>query len=205
MPYLCRLWELMPQYRADMEMEEDIKMCVATLRRGGLILYPTDTIWGIGCDATRPEAVERVYRLKQRADNKAMLVLVDSVARLERYVDSVPPIAYQLIEVTDKPLTIVYDNALGLAPNLLGDCNSAGIRVTAETFSRRLCERFGRPVVSTSANLSGQPSAATFGEISKEIIDGVDYVARYRQDDNTPHAASGIIQLRADGTIKILR
>lgn len=187
------------------DFEDDIRQCVATLRKGGLILYPTDTIWGIGCDATRADAVRRVYELKRRADNRAMLALVDSVERLEGYVEDVPEVAYQLIEVADKPLTIVYDGAVGIADNLLGPGRSVGIRVTCEEFSRALCRRFGRPIVSTSANISGGPSAATFGQISREIVEGVDYVVRYRQDDTTPGSASSVVQLRGDGTIKILR
>ena len=133
--------------------EEDIRNCIEILKKGGLILYPTDTIWGIGCDATNAEAVKRVYELKQRADNKAMIVLVDDASVLDRYMHEVPEMAYQLIEVADKPLTIVYDGAKNIAANLLGDNNSVGIRVTSERFSKELCRRFRRPVVSTSANI----------------------------------------------------
>lgn len=186
-------------------MEEDIKKSIEILRKGGIILYPTDTIWGIGCDATNAEAVKRVYELKKRADNKAMLVLIDSEDKLDRYVSEVPEVAYQLIEVAVKPLTIVYDGAYNLASNLLGDNSSVGIRVSGEQFSQQLCRRFGKPIVSTSANISGEPSAKTFKEVSDEIKKGVDYIVNYRQNDSNPHEASSIIKLGVDGEVKILR
>lgn len=185
--------------------EEDIKKCVEIMRKGGIILYPTDTIWGIGCDATNADAVKRVYDLKQRTDSKAMLVLVDNEARLDRYVTDVPEVAYQLVEVADKPLTVIYDGAKNLAPNLVGSDGSIGIRVTREAFSRELCRRFGRPVVSTSANVSGAASARNFDEISDEIKNGVDYIVDFRRNDKTPHKASSIIKLKSDGTVTILR
>ena len=185
--------------------EEDIKKCVEIMRKGGIILYPTDTIWGIGCDATNADAVKRVYDLKQRTDSKAMLVLVDNEARLDRYVTDVPEVAYQLVEVADKPLTVIYDGAKNLAPNLVGSDGSIGIRVTREAFSRELCRRFCRPVVSTSANVSGAASARNFDEISDEIKNGVDYIVDFRRNDKTPHKASSIIKLKSDGTVTILR
>lgn len=175
------------------------------MRKGGIILYPTDTIWGIGCDATNVDAVKRVYELKRRADNKAMLVLMESEKMLERYVENVPEMAYELISVAVSPLTIIYDGGYNLAPNLLGDNNSIGIRISHEKFSQLLCRRFGKPIVSTSANISGEPSARTYKEISDEIKKGVDYIVRYRRDDANPHSASNIIKLSEDGTIKILR
>ena len=187
------------------DMEEDIKKCIDILNKGGLILYPTDTIWGIGCDATNADAVKKVYELKKREDNKAMLVLLDSVNNLDRYVRDVPEIAYDLIDVAVKPLTIIYDNGYNLAENLLGENKSIGIRVTKETFSQALCRKFRRPIVSTSANISGEPSATVFKEISSEIINGVDYVVNYRQNDNNKHCASSIIKLGADASIKIIR
>lgn len=188
-----------------MDFIDDIKNCVEVMRRGGVILYPTDTIWGIGCDATNAEAVKRVYDLKRRADNKAMLVLVDDPARLDRYVHDVPEIAYQLVEVADKPLTIIYDKAKNLAPNLVGEDGSIGIRVTCEAFSKELCRRFGRPIVSTSANISGAAPAPSFADIQDDIKNGVDYIVKYRQDEKIPHKASSIIKLKSDGTISILR
>lgn len=188
-----------------MVFEEDVKKCVEVMKRGGIILYPTDTVWGIGCDATNADAVKRIYQLKQRADNKAMLVLVDDMARIERIVDEVPEIAYQLVEVADKPLTIIYDNARNLAANLIGADGSIGIRVSNEPFSRELCRRLNRPVVSTSANISGKKPAPFFDEIDDAIKQGVDYIAQYRQNDKTPHRPSSIIKLKTDGTISIIR
>lgn len=186
-------------------MDEEIKKCIEVLNRGGVILYPTDTIWGIGCDATNTDAVKKVYDLKRRVDSKAMLVLLDSVNNLDRYVRDIPEIAYDLIDLAVSPLTIIYDNGYNLATNLLGEHNSVGIRVTHEKFSQMLCKRFRRPIVSTSANISGEPSATTFCEISQVIKDGVDYIVNYRRDDNNKHKASSIIKLGADGSIKILR
>ena len=147
-------------------MTEDIKKACEVMAAGGIILYPTDTIWGIGCDATNEKAVQRVYELKRRTDNKAMLVLMDSEAKLDRYVSDVPDIAWDLISVSDKPLTIIYSSAKNLATNLLGADGSVGIRITNEEFSKKLCERFRKPLVSTSANVSGEPSPANFSEVS---------------------------------------
>lgn len=186
-------------------MEDDIKKCIEVLKRGGLILYPTDTIWGIGCDATNPEAVKKIYALKRREDNKAMLVLLDNANNLDRYVHNIPDIAYDLLDVAVSPLTIIYDNGYNLAPNLLGENQSIGIRISHETFSQTLCKRFRRPIVSTSANISGEASASTFDTISEEIKAGVDYIVNYRREDNSNHKASSIIKIGADGTIKILR
>ena len=183
----------------------DLESCLRTLRDGGLILYPTDTIWGIGCDATSDEAVRRVYALKQRADHKAMLTLVDSTSRIGSYVDTIPDIAWDLVELSKRPLTIIYPRARNLAPSLLGPDGSIGIRVTRERFSHALCERFRRPIVSTSANLSGEASPKCFNEISDEVIRGVDYVVHYRRTDLTPARPSGILLLGADGTIKVIR
>lgn len=172
---------------------------------GGVILYPTDTIWGLGCDATNPEAVRRVYEIKQRADSKAMLVLVDSSVKVDFYVDDVPEIAWDLIELTDKPLTIIYSGARNLASNLLAEDGSVGIRVTQEKFSHQLCQRFRKAIVSTSANISGQPSPANFSEISEELKSLVDYVVTYRQDDISRPAPSSIIKLGKGGVIDIIR
>lgn len=187
------------------QMIEDIKKACEVLRAGGLILYPTDTIWGIGCDATNEEAVKKVYELKKRSDNKAMLVLTDSPVKLETYVSEIPDIAWDLIEVADKPLTIIYSNAKNLAKNLLGEDGSVGIRVTNEEFSRKLCESFRKPLVSTSANVSGEPSPANFSEISEEVKNGVDYIVGYRQDDMQKASPSNIIKLGAGGLVQIIR
>lgn len=172
---------------------------------GGLILYPTDTIWGIGCDATNEEAVRRVYELKRRSDHKAMLLLMDSSAKLNYYVQEVPDVAWDLIELADSPLTVIYSGARNVAPNLLAEDGSVGIRITQEEFSHKLCERFRKPLVSTSANVSGDPSPANFSEISETIKAGVDYIVRYRQDDLSKAAPSHIIKLGAGGLVKIIR
>ena len=172
---------------------------------GGLILYPTDTIWGIGCDATNEEAVRRVYELKRRSDHKAMLLLLDSSAKLNYYVQDVPDVAWDLIELADSPLTVIYSGARNVAPNLLAEDGSVGIRITQEEFSHKLCERFRKPLVSTSANVSGEASPANFEEISETIKEGVDYIVRYRQDDLSKAVPSHIIKLGAGGLVKIIR
>ena len=172
---------------------------------GGLILYPTDTIWGIGCDATNEEAVRKVYALKRRSDHKAMLLLMDSSAKLNYYVQEVPDVAWDLIELADSPLTVIYSGARNVAPNLLAEDGSIGIRITPEEFSHKLCERFRKPLVSTSANVSGAPSPANFSEISETIKSGVDYIVRYRQEDLSKAAPSHIIKLGAGGLVKIIR
>ena len=186
-------------------MEKDIKKTCDILSKGGVILYPTDTIWGIGCDATNPDAVKRVYEIKQRTDSKSMLVLMDSTAKLDFYVSDWPDIALDLIEVSDKPITVIYSGAKNLAPNLIAEDGSIGIRITQEKFSKELCRRFKKPIVSTSANISGKTSPANFSEISSEVIDAVDYVVNYRQDDLTPSKPSSIIKLDKGGIIKIIR
>lgn len=184
---------------------EDLKKALETLQKGGVILYPTDTVWGLGCDATNEEAVKRIYELKRRSDAKSMLVLVDSANRIESYVREVPDMAWDLIEVTDKPLTIIYPEAKNLAKNLLAEDGSIGIRVSGEQFSKMLCSRFKRPIVSTSANISGEPNPAFYAEISDEIKQSVDYIVQYRQDDRTPGKPSSIIKLDIGNVIKIIR
>ena len=186
-------------------MIEDVKAALAVLQKGGVILYPTDTIWGLGCDACNEEAVKRIYDIKNRVDSKSMLVLTENAALLERYVEEVPEIAYDLIELTDKPLTIIYDGAKNLAKNLVAEDGSIGIRLTTESFSSDLIRRFKRPIVSTSANISGKPTPACFAEIDQEIIDSVDYVVKYRQDDKQKAVPSSIIKLGRGGEIKIIR
>ena len=186
-------------------MEDDIKKACEIMEKGGIILYPTDTIWGIGCDATNEDAVKRVYEIKKRIDSKALIVLVDKPVKVEFYVREVPEIAWNLIDVADKPLTIVYPNARNLATNVLADDGSVGIRITQETFSRKLCERFRKAIVSTSANISGQPAPTNFNEISDEIKQAVDYVVTYRLDDPYQPSPSSVIWIGEGGVIKILR
>lgn len=187
------------------EQLQDIAEAVRVVKSGGLILYPTDTIWGIGCDASNPEAVARVYALKQRIDSKALICLLGSDANLSLYVKDVPEVAYDLIELSTKPLTIIYDGARNLAPNLLADDGSVGIRVTKEEFSQTLCMRCKCALVSTSANISGQPSPASFRDIAPEVIAGVDYVCTSRRDEKPQAQPSSIIKLSATNEIKIIR
>lgn len=175
------------------------------MREGGVILYPTDTIWGIGCDATDEDAVRRVYEIKQRQDSKAMLVLVDSSVKVDFYVRDVPEVAWDLIDLADKPLTIIYSGARNLAANLLAEDGSVGIRVTNEDFSKRLCQQFRKAIVSTSANISGQPSPKNFSEISEEVKSAVDYIVGYRQEEMSNPKPSSIIKLDKGGVIKIIR
>lgn len=175
------------------------------MREGGVILYPTDTIWGIGCDATNEDAVRRVYEIKQRQDSKAMLVLVDSSVKVDSYVRDVPEVAWDLIDLADKPLTIIYSGARNLAANLLAEDGSVGIRVTNEDFSKRLCQQFRKAIVSTSANISGQPSPKNFSEISEEVKSAVDYIVGYRQEEMSNPKPSSIIKLDKGGVIKIIR
>ncbi|GGG75489.1 threonylcarbamoyl-AMP synthase [Parapedobacter pyrenivorans] len=183
----------------------DINQALDTLRDGGLILYPTDTIWGIGCDATNPDAVEQVFRLKGRGQDKSLIILLDSEDKLPSYVQEVPEIAYQLIEFTERPLTIVYSGGKNLAPNLLAGDGSIGIRIVEHPFCSPLLRRFRKPIVSTSANLSGQPSPRNFMEITPEIIDGVSYVVSYGQDDPNQGMASIVMKLEAGGKFSFIR
>lgn len=189
----------------DVNYRDEVKRACDVLRNGGVILYPTDTVWGIGCDATNEEAVRRVYEIKRRTDSKAMLVLVDSDVKVQSFVREVPPVAWDLIELSEKPLTIVYDGARNLAPNLLAEDGSVGIRVTREEFSKQLCFRFGRPIVSTSANVSGESAPRSFAEISDEVRQEVDYIVEVRQDEPPCNTPSGIVKLGAGGVVKVIR
>ena len=186
-------------------MHDDIKKALEVLKSGGVILYPTDTIWGIGCDATNPEAVKRIYEIKKREDSKSMLVLMENPALLDRYVEEVPEVAWDLIEITTTPLTVIYSGAKNLAKNLIAQDGSIGIRFTKEAFTSQLLQRFRRPLVSTSANISGEKSPAFFDEISDEIKNAVDYIVEFRQDDTTPAQPSSIIKLGPGGQIDIIR
>ena len=187
------------------EYREDINKAIDVMNKGGVVLYPTDTIWGIGCDATNEEAVKRVFEIKHRNDAKALITLIDSEAKLEAYVENVPEVAWQLIEVAERPLTIIYDGARNLAPNLLAEDGSVGIRITREEFSKNLCMRMRRPIVSTSANISGEPSPQSFADISSEILSAVDYVCTSRREEKQNPPASNIIKLGAGGEVKVIR
>jgi L-threonylcarbamoyladenylate synthase len=186
-------------------MKREIQLCTEVLRRGGTILYPTDTVWGIGCDATDAGAVDKVYRIKSRTDSKAMLVLVDSIEMVSEYVEEIPEVALDIIEVNDSPLTIIYPGARGLAGNLPGKDGSIGIRITSEPFSRALIKTFGRPVVSSSANLAGLSAPANFAEIPEDIRSAVDYVADWRRDERKKNKPSGILKVHLNGEIQIIR
>lgn len=191
-----------------MTREEDIRKAVETMRKGGVILYPTDTVWGIGCDATNVAAVKRVYEIKQREDSKALICLVDSDARLQRYVRTVPDVAWQLIDSLKeggKPTTLILDGAVNLAPNLIAEDGSIGIRITQEPFSKELCYRFQKAIVSTSANISGQPAAQNYRDIAPELLEAVDYVCWSRRQEHQPHQPSSIIRLGQGGEVQIIR
>lgn len=186
-------------------LQDEIKKAVEVMRKGGVILYPTDTVWGIGCDATNEEAVRRVYEIKKREDSKALICLVDSDARLTRYVRNVADVTWDMMELSDKPLTVIFDNATGLAPNLLAEDGSVGIRITREEFSKELCFRFQKAIVSTSANISGEPTPQTFDDISDEIKNAVDYVVKYNRQSREKHKPSSIIKIKANGEFTIIR
>lgn len=184
---------------------KDLESAVETLKAGGIILYPTDTVWGIGCDATNADAVKRIYRIKGRDDSKSMLVLVGSLKMLEDIVSSFPEEAKRQIGSARRPLTVIYEHPGGVASNLLAEDGSLGIRMTSEEFSMRLCEKFGKPIVSTSANFSGEPTPSSFSEINPAIISKMDYVVNYRRADNEKKTASRIIKITDKGEIKIIR
>ena len=186
-------------------MLEDIRQAAEILKSGGIILYPTDTIWGIGCDATNPQAVSRIFQLKKREDSKAMLILMDHESGLTRYISEIPEIAWQLLDVADKPMTIIFPGAKNLALNLIAEDGSVGIRIAKDEFCQKLIGRFGKPIVSTSANVSGENTPRNYSEISNTIIKDVDYVVKWRQNETTPATPSSIIKLGPGGEFKIIR
>ncbi len=183
----------------------DFEEALRTLQQGGVILYPTDTVWGIGCDATCEEAVRRVFQIKQRAEAKAMLVLLDAPGKLQGYVAEMPEIAWDLLDCATKPMTIIYPGARNVAPSLIAEDGSLGIRITNEPFTKHLCERLKRPIVSTSANISGEVAPTVFPQITKEIREQVDYVVKHRQTDLREATPSSIIKLGLHNEIKIIR
>lgn len=184
---------------------DDITKCVDILRKGGVILYPTDTVWGLGCDATNEDAVKKIFNIKKRTDSKSMLVLMDSPAKLQAYVEEIPDMAWELIELSEKPLTIIYPSARNLAHTLIAEDGSIGIRITNEAFSKALCERFRKPVVSTSANISGEPTPQLFPKISDEIKQSVDYIVNFRQDEVQASKPSSIIKLGKGNVFQLIR
>ena len=186
-------------------MEDEIKNCLTVLHSGGTILYPTDTIWGIGCDATNAEAVEKIYRLKKRSENKSMIILLDKAEKIQDYVSVMPEIAWDLIDFTETPLTIIYPNARKLAANVIAEDRSVAIRVVKDEFCSRLIYRFGKPLVSTSANISGQSPPSSYNNIAREIIDGVDFAVDPTQGVQGNFKPSQIIKLEVNGEFRIIR
>lgn len=191
--------QLPPQY------SEDIARAVDTMRRGGVIAYPTDTVWGLGCDARNSQAIKRIFDIKKRSEAKALITLVDSIAALERVVDNVPDVALQLVEAAVEPITIIYDHASGVAPELTADDGSIGVRVTREPFSAALCRAMRGPLVSTSANISGAPTPLDFASIDPEVLTAVDYVCSSRRDESPAAKSSTIIKISDGGLFKIIR
>ncbi|MBL0136438.1 MAG: threonylcarbamoyl-AMP synthase [Chitinophagaceae bacterium] len=188
-----------------MSFENDIVESLNVLRNGGIILYPTDTIWGIGCDATNEKAIQRIYKLKQREESKSLIILLADERSLMQYIAAPDPAVFDYLETLQQPTTIIFNGAIELPDNLINKDGSIGIRIVKEDFCRHLVKRLGHPLVSTSANISGTPSAATFSEISPEIIEGVDYVVKYRQQENKPAQASKVVKWEDDGTLTVLR
>ncbi len=188
-----------------MELNQAINEAVKVLKAGGVILYPTDTIWGLGCDATNPAAVEKIYKIKKRADSKSLITLVDGLDMLYRYIREVPEVACQLIEVSDSPMTIIYPGAVGLAPNIVAEDGSAGIRIPEHPFCQQLISRFRRPIVSTSANISGENAPSGYHDIAEEIVNSVDWVADPMLEEGSTGKPSSIIKLGLGGQIKIIR
>jgi L-threonylcarbamoyladenylate synthase len=187
------------------QYDKDIAEAVRVMRAGGVILYPTDTVWGIGCDATNAEAVAKVYAIKKRAESKAMICLVDSDNRIQRYVRNVPEVAWDVMTMSEKPTTVILDGADGLAKNLIAEDGSIAVRITQEPFSKALCYRMQKPIVSTSANISGQPAAQNYCDISEEIRKAVDYICTSRRQEHQPHKPSSIIRIRQNGEFEIIR
>lgn len=187
------------------KLTAEVAKAAEVVKKGGLILYPTDTVWGVGCDATNEASIAKIFALKQRADSKSMLALVADEGMLARWVENVPDTAYMLIDVAADPLTIIYDRPKGVAANLTADDGSLGIRIAEDAFCKALCRRCGVPVVSTSANISGSPAPTLFSEITQEILDGVDLIVDWRRNDSQPHRPSGIIKVRDDETFSIIR
>ncbi|MDR1436570.1 MAG: threonylcarbamoyl-AMP synthase [Candidatus Symbiothrix sp.] len=186
-------------------MEDEIEKACQILREGGVILYPTDTVWGIGCDATNEDAVRKIYEIKRRADAKSMLVLLDSSAKLKLYLALPPAIDPEAAEIAGKPTTVIYPGAVNVAPSLIAEDGSLAIRITKEHFSRELCRQFGKPVVSTSANISGQPAPGNFSKINDEIIRSVNYAVNYRRTDRSVARPSRIVKAGAGGLMDIIR
>jgi L-threonylcarbamoyladenylate synthase len=188
-----------------MLFDDDIKNCVAILRAGGIILYPTDTVWGIGCDASNEKAVEKIFTVKKRNEEKSMIILVAEEKDILNYTDHPDPVIFDYVKGVHKPTTVIYDNAKNLAKNLVNKDGSVGIRIVKDPFCRELIKQFGKPIVSTSSNISGYPPPTFFEDIDAEIKSGVDYIVQHRRDDLTPASPSTVIKMGPDGQVQILR
>lgn len=186
-------------------MNEEIEKTLEVLKAGGVIVYPTDTIWGIGCDATNPDAVKKIYQLKQREESKSMITLVNDAAMLNLYVEEVPAVAWDLIEFAEHPLTIVYPDPKNLAANVMAEDGSAGIRVVTDSFCQKLIYKLRKPIISTSCNISGEPAPRSFAEIPAVILNGVDYVVNLRQNEAGASRPSTIIKFERNGVFKFIR
>lgn len=186
-------------------LRDEVGKALKIVQEGGIILYPTDTIWGIGCDATNTESVKKIFKLKQRDEAKSMIILLDTENKLESYVREVPAIAYDLIEYAENPLTLVMPGAKNISPALISEDGSVGIRVAKHDFCQQLIQRLRKPLVSTSANISGKPSPQNFGQIDQEIIDGVDYVVDLEQHSFELKKPSTVMRLQPDGRFEFIR
>ena len=186
-------------------LEDEISRALEVLKKGGIILYPTDTIWGIGCDATNDEAISKIFSLKQREESKSLIVLLDTDNKLLRYVKEVPEQAWTLIEYSERPLTIIYENGLNVSKKILGDDGSLAIRITKDPFCQQLIHKFGKPLISTSANISGELPPASFHHITPAVLNGVDYVVNLRQNDKSTSKPSVIMKIGLNGEVKFIR
>ena len=186
-------------------MESDLEACFKVLKNGGVILYPTDTVWGIGCDATNAKAVERIYQIKKRAETKSLIILLDDILKLDFYVENVPVTAFDLINNFNEPLTIIYPNAKNVAKNVIANDGSIAIRIVKDEFCKRLINLLNKPIVSTSANISREDTPLTFSKISDQIKNDVDYVVQYRQDKVVTYKPSTVIKISDKGDFETIR
>lgn len=192
-------------YKCSPNMDKQIKLAADVLKRGGTILYPTDTIWGLGCDATNAEAVAKIYEIKKRAESKSLVTLVNNMDMIGKYIREIPRVAIDLLEVNDAPMTIIYPGAIGLAKNVVAEDGTVGIRIPNNEFCKQLIFRLHRPIVSTSANISGEPAPQSFKEIPEEIKNSVDLVVDKSMEEDSTHQASQIIKVGLKGEITIIR
>ena len=188
-----------------MQIDDDIENCLEVLKNGGVILYPTDTVWGLGCDATNEDAVDKIFKIKKREEEKSLIILLSEEEQLKNYVEDETPEVYDFIKGINKPVTIIYNNAKNLAKNVIGKDGSIGVRITEDKFCKNLIDKFCKPIVSTSSNISGFPPPMLFEDIDIEIKSSVDYVVKYRQDETEPGIPSRIIKINKDYTYSVIR